>query len=766
MPRASATDGRLIGTVFPDIAGAHSVTGHVNFACDACHTGAGTGTATHGNSNGVTKVRADTIVAFSAPNTSGTWSSGALTCSATYCHSTVQNATGTGAGVSDAAVAWNGTALNCTTSCHGNTAARLTTGTHTKHLDANHATYTCDTCHTGAGQSVPAQHANNQINVSMGSATYPGTYTNPAGVAGNGFTTCTATYCHSTVQSANGTAAGTPVTVTWGGAVLGCNGCHGFTTTDLLTGSHSKHLDSNHAAIGCVNCHTGFDLGNNANHVNKIVNVQQNLLVGSTGTYTDSASAPGNGAYGTCSASYCHSTVQSDNGLAAGIYRTPTWGGVAMTCSSCHGNTAGTLTTGSHTAHLNNGFACTSCHGATGGLGNTAVHVNQLVNVDVTVGGGAAATYNGTQAPQNGFGSCNNTICHGTGSSVAWDANLGATQCEKCHGSATTAAAGSFKNLSGNTTAMRSVIHVSHLASTRNMSSDVLCSACHVVPATPVAVNHMDTGKPADVIAGAGYTAGAKTCNNTCHGSALPASNPARALATWNAKLFTGAASVLGDGVNGGTNPGSGDCSKCHGYPPQNGHAVSSCNTCHSHMNADNLTFSNAALHIDGTIDAVSGCDGCHDYDTVGATFAAGVWSGGTWGRNPQDGLTPNEGFGAHAKHINFIKTRLGYTVALNPASQTFGATGTDPAKICGTCHSNTNDIATHTTSGSISRSITFGTGGVLNTMGSTGGTSLLFGTTFPAQNPIYTGVSGTTKQTTAKTCSNISCHYFTTPNW
>ena len=263
-----------------------------------------------------------------------------------------------------------------------------------------------------------------------------------------------------------------------------------------------------------------------------------------------------------------------------------------------------------------------------------------------------------------------------------WDANLGTTQCEKCHGSAATAAAGTFKNLSGNTTAMRSVIHVSHLASTLNMSSDVVCSACHVVPATPVAANHMDTGKPADVIAGAGYTATVKTCNNTCHGSALPASNPARALATWNAKLFNGAASVLGDGVNGGTNPGSGDCSKCHGYPPQNGHAVSSCNTCHSHMNADNRTFSNAALHIDGTIDAVSGCDGCHDYDTVGSTFAAGVWSGGTWGKNPQDGLTPNEGFGAHAKHINYIKTRLAYTLALNPASQTFGATGTDPARI------------------------------------------------------------------------------------
>jgi len=218
----------------------------------------------------------------------------------------------------------------------------------------------------------------------------------------------------------------------------------------------------------------------------------------------------------------------------------------------------------------------------------------------------------------------------------------------------------------------------------------------------------------------------------------------------------------------------SNDCNLCHGAPPTTGTtagthtdytAISSCNGCHPHFNAaggfDSET--NRRLHVDGILQVETKCDSCHDYDTVGATYASNVWSGGYWGKNSQDNLAINEGFGAHAKHINWIKTRLGYTGALNASAQTFGAATTDPARVCGTCH--TNNPANHTESGgSIVRTINFGDSAFL--MGSTGGTSLLFGTTFPGQNPAYNGVSRTSKATTAKTCSNISCHYFTTPNW
>jgi len=253
-------------------------------------------------------------------------------------------------------------------------------------------------------------------------------------------------------------------------------------------------------------------------------------------------------------------------------------------------------------------------------------------------------------------------MCHGAGSSVLWGANLGAVQCEKCHGSSVTAAGGTFKNLSGNTTNVTSTLHVSHLASTHNYSNDVTCASCHAVPATPIATNHLDSGKSAEVIAGAGYTVTTKSCTNTCHGSALPASTPARTAPTWKATLLTGAASTIGDGVNGGTNPGSGDCAKCHGFPPQNGHSVAACNTCHTHVSTtNNWTFANSALHMNGNIEVAS-CNGCHDYDTVGATYSGGVWSGGYWGKSPKS--RPN-GYVSTAKHTNQIKCKLNISLAL-----------------------------------------------------------------------------------------------------
>jgi hypothetical protein len=96
-----------------------------------------------------------------------------------------------------------------------------------------------------------------------------------------------------------------------------------------------------------------------------------------------------------------------------------------------------------------------------------------------------------------------------------------------------------------------------------------------------------------------------------CHGVTLPASNPARTNPIWNSLFLTGAAPVLGDGVAGGSNPGSGDCSTCHGYPPQNGHNTTGCNGCHAHLNADNWTFNDLTKHINGTVEG-GDCVGCH----------------------------------------------------------------------------------------------------------------------------------------------------------
>jgi hypothetical protein len=184
------------------------------------------------------------------------------------------------------------------------------------------------------------------------------------------------------------------------------------------------------------------------------------------------------------------------------------------------------------------------------------------------------------------------------------------------------------------------------------------------------------------------------------------------------------------------------------------------CSGCHGHNGGTGGVA--GQQHMDGVKYGGGNCDSCHSYDTVGATYSAGKWTGGTWGKNSRDGLTPNEGFGAHNKHINYIKTRLGFVAAMDPVGKTYGALGTDPANVCGTCHS--NDPANHAMGGSTERSINFGDGAFK--MGGAAGKSLLFGADLPAQNPIYSGVSGTSSATTAKTCSNISCHYFTTPVW
>jgi hypothetical protein len=151
---------------------------------------------------------------------------------------------------------------------------------------------------------------------------------------------------------------------------------------------------------------------------------------------------------------------------------------------------------------------------------------------------------------------------------------------------------------------------------------------------------------------------------------------------------------------------------------------------------------------MDGVKYGGGNCDSCHDYDVVGSnnTTVPGVWTGGTWGKSVT-GSNP-EGFGAHAKHINHIKTRLAIGGALNPVSQTFGA-GV-PATVCGVCHTNTG--TNHATGGSTARSIDFGGGS----------TTYQFGPSVP----LYNGNSTNSSSVNPKSCSNVSCHFQKTPVW
>jgi hypothetical protein len=176
------------------------------------------------------------------------------------------------------------------------------------------------------------------------------------------------------------------------------------------------------------------------------------------------------------------------------------------------------------------------------------------------------------------------------------------------------------------------------------------------------------------------------------------------------------------------------DCAQCHGLPPNvpphtGTETIVQCAACHDHFEPDG-TLNNAALHIDGLVQAQGTCNSCHGYPPVqGDGFAS------------QDGI--GEGKGAHLTHVNNIAAAKG--VILDPANDTFGA-GT-AGIVCGTCH--TINAANHMTG---TRIINF----------ADGSTEYQFG---PGA-PNYNGVPGTSSTVTLKSCSNISCHYGDTPGW
>jgi predicted CXXCH cytochrome family protein len=155
------------------------------------------------------------------------------------------------------------------------------------------------------------------------------------------------------------------------------------------------------------------------------------------------------------------------------------------------------------------------------------------------------------------------------------------------------------------------------------------------------------------------------------------------------------------------------------GYGHNNGAA---CTGCHDHKGA----FAGAG----------GPCNTCHAYDTTG-----GFWQIGDGYACQDDPIC--EGKGAHAKHIDHIKSVKG-GLTLDPATDSFGAG--NAGIVCGTCH--TIDSGNHMTGG---RVIEFG-----------GVTTYQFG---PGA-PTYNGVSGTSSTVNLKSCSSVSCHFKETPGW
>lgn len=655
------------------------------------------------------------------------------------------------------APAW-GSSAGCA-ACHtaGNviTATGPATGGHTL---AGHAV-ACTTCHSAGttASTVPSSlHANgfiNIVNVGYVSGTSVAKHT-----AGTGYSQCSTASCHG-----NPYAAGTATTPTWSGTSTGCAACHSAYPIGTNGPATGGHVLAGHQ-VACTACHaagTSATTVPSTNHGDTFINVVNVGYVAGTSVAKHTA---GTG-YSQCSTASCHA-----NPYAAGTATTPTWSGTSTGCNACHSSKPITATgpaTGSH-ALAGHAVVCTTCH-ASGTSASTVPSVNHgdtfinVVNVGYVGGTAVAKHTSGT-----GYSSCNATVCHGSSSPV-WGGSTTNVTCTKCHGTGTTSTitvanrdlvAPVGGNLTGTGLVSDNVkvgahkTHLSYLNGFSNYSSnfDYRCTGCHGTLPT-VGAHANGSSSPVfsstnistkwGAITTASYTG--TTCSATyCHSPAGTTLNAANTGTTSNPSWT--AAGYIAEG----TKKTLTNCNTCHKVPGEVGFAgfdhgavtiADDCAGCHSHNGITGGSI--GQRHIDGKLYGAGNCDSCHDHDTVGATYTAGVWSGGAWGKNPKS----VEGYGAHAKHINYIKTRLGITGALTTTGQTYGSG--QPANVCGTCHSNLT--ANHSMGGSSQRSITFGDGATTYQYGGA---------------PAYGGTPGVSSGTDPKTCSNLSCHYFTTPTW
>ena len=565
---------------------------------------------------------------------------GDKSCTTSSCHS------GGGIITNPPVSQWGGT-FTCI-SCHGDATSGTLSGKHAAHVN-NAAVigtnFGCVDCHAKTVSnnttiSTSANHLNSFVDYSGVKAGKSSTYTTATGV-------CSASYCHSDGKGTAKSMAGD----NWKAATtLDCKGCHGsavspdFTSSaagepnyvsggsgTLSANSHKKHTTT--GVTSCVNCHSATTVTGTAIVYGSPTHIDQALTVTSNGaiaiTYTAGTK--------TCSATYCHSNVQAPGGgSAASTFGTPVWGGSAMSCASCHADMSTLLTEdatnlalGSHKRHVTDaGFSCSLCHAGDTAASTGPLHTDGTINVNFT-SKGVGTTYSQAvgNVPGNGYGTCSTSKCHGRGT-PNWGLNTSADKCEKCHGSAATAAAGSFKDTAGSTGSVYVGTHVSHLKGTHNYSLPITCDQCHTVPASVTAFGHMSS-LPATLTWGvlakssskvrttAGSTSGVSTsmapsysssgrqCSNTyCHAGVQNFNG------TTYSPQGTGPAPLWGDPAYLG---GSG-CDKCHGYPPGGVHTAStSCNACHNHVAASNNSFADKTKHINGTVETTADdCIICH----------------------------------------------------------------------------------------------------------------------------------------------------------
>ncbi len=509
-----------------------------------------------------------------------------------------------------------------------------------------------------------------------------GGYTN--GVPGKAVT-CSSVYCHGN-RLKTGDTSGSYKKPYWNYSAMinytdpanSCNKCHGLPPSagTSITTHTGKTLTGVNA---CANCH-GSVVNASGQIINKElhINGQVDVTAGHEYSFGGWRHMPGGiGSIKAASLTDFTACTGCHSGTSGGSYPVASRGQASLlvctvchinnpnfyttgskgSCGDCHGsNTAGYYSTGqpdgnvfpnnsgSHSAHIAQGYACADCHSGRGtgvkthgnysGVKKTT-YMNISIAFNTTKTGTAVKYVNGGGTLANT--SCNTSWCHGS-KSPAWGAPVPAQQCVRCHGSqtlsyannssATIAPGGS--NIDTNRTAgvtNRGGVHQEHLNATDGISAKIKCGACHAGLSTK-AVNHaqLDNRTTATVVfnglavanshgaAGIVRTSGIITCNNTyCH---TAKNNSGLNMApTWNSSTYLPATLTVAA------------CTQCHALPPSSvsshtGLSVTSfpigtqCGAnCHLNLNTAATTyatiFNDPSQHIDGIIQG-GDCISCH----------------------------------------------------------------------------------------------------------------------------------------------------------
>ena len=377
--------------------------------------------------------------------------------------------------------------------------------------------------------------------------------------------------------------------------------------------------------------------------------------------------------------SICHPHNSSKGAFAAA-------GG---SCAACHGHdqaSSSPISSGKHSAHMNTAlnpalgtpFGCVECHATSVSDNNMIIAASRHANGMADYSGARArggANYNlSTHA-------CSALYCHSDGKGTTKDMNGSAwnsmttLDCKGCHGSdpmpAFAPQFGEPNYASSGAGTSRANSHYKH-----TRSGAASCEACHVqTTATGSAIlsgsdKHVNVSidvsfNTAKAGAGAGWTAGTKTCSNiSCHfgGSAqwggtldcrsCHGSDPAPAFTSLAGEpnyANGGAGALRANSHEKHTRNGAISCDACHTQTTTTGTAINAGSLLHAN-NVNNVTFNTAKagagatwtasmktcanISCHGNNQATWGgslyCQDCHGGTTDADDFSGLFWENGT----------------------------------------------------------------------------------------------------------------------------------------